>query len=92
MDAVDVTGLVTSASPEEALDRCMSDLFVPYTEGDRYLQREKLALDELFGTIIAEFLNYMVCQIRSRQEKVTDSKRNARSKSARRTRHAISLF
>ena len=59
-DAADASGLLTSASPEEALDRCMSDLFVPYTESDRYLSREKLALNELFGRIIAEFLNYMV--------------------------------
>ena len=59
-DAADASGLLTSASPEEALDRCMSDLFVPYTEADRYLSREKLALNELFGRIVAEFLNYMV--------------------------------
>ena len=60
-DAADASGLLTSsASPEEALDRCMSDLFVPYTEADRYLEREKLALNELFGRVIAEFLNYMV--------------------------------
>lgn len=56
----DMSGLVTAASPEEALDRCMNDLFVPYTESDRYLSREKLSLNELFGRIIAEFLSYMV--------------------------------
>lgn len=55
-----MSGLVTAASPEEALDRCMNDLFVPYTESDRYLSREKLSLNELFGRIIAEFLSYMV--------------------------------
>lgn len=58
--ATDVSGLVSSVSPDETLDRCMGDLFVPYTEGDRYLVREKRALNELFGRIIAEFLNYMV--------------------------------
>ncbi|KAI8149998.1 exocyst complex component Sec10-like protein [Fennellomyces sp. T-0311] len=68
-DAADATGLLTSASPEEALDRCMNDLFVPYTEADRYLEREKLALNELFGRIIAEFLNYM-------QERKKNSARN----------------
>ncbi|KAL1927727.1 hypothetical protein VTP01DRAFT_3548 [Rhizomucor pusillus] len=57
--ATDVSGLVSSVSPDETLDRCMGDLFVPYTEGDRYLVREKRALNELFGRIIAEFLNYM---------------------------------
>ncbi|KAG2221177.1 hypothetical protein INT45_007754 [Circinella minor] len=68
-DAADASGLLTSASPEEALDRCMNDLFVPYTEADRYLSREKLALNELFGRIIAEFLNYM-------QERKKNSARN----------------
>ncbi|KAI9310283.1 exocyst complex component Sec10-like protein [Dichotomocladium elegans] len=65
----DMSGLATAASPEEALDRCMSDLFVPYTESDRYLTREKLALNELFGRIIAEFLSYM-------QERKKNSARN----------------
>ncbi|KAJ8658818.1 hypothetical protein O0I10_005545 [Lichtheimia ornata] len=65
----DMSGLVTAASPEEALDRCMNDLFVPYTESDRYLSREKLSLNELFGRIIAEFLSYM-------QERKKNSARN----------------
>ncbi|KAG0169430.1 Exocyst complex component 5 [Apophysomyces sp. BC1034] len=55
----DVSGLVSTISPDETLDRCMDDLFVPYTEGERYLTREESALKELFGRIIAEFLSYM---------------------------------
>ncbi|KAI8368784.1 exocyst complex component Sec10-like protein [Blakeslea trispora] len=58
-DAADINGLVTSASPDETLDRCMDDLFVPYTEGDRYLKKEIEALNELFGKIVSEFLNAM---------------------------------
>lgn len=58
-DATDVNGLVTSASLDETLDRCMDDLFVPYTEGDRYLQKEIESLSELFGNIVSEFLNAM---------------------------------
>lgn len=60
-DAADVNGLVTSASPEETLDRCMDDLFVPYTEGDRYIKQETESLSELFGKIVSEFLSAMVC-------------------------------
>ncbi|KAI7864046.1 exocyst complex component Sec10-like protein [Spinellus fusiger] len=56
---VDVNGLVASTSPDQTLDRCMADLFVPYTEGQRYLTREKATLNELFGSIVSEFLNYM---------------------------------
>lgn len=59
-DAADVNGLVTSASPDETLDRCMDDLFVPYTEGDRYLKKESESLHELFGKIVSEFLSAMV--------------------------------
>lgn len=59
-DAADVNGLVTSASPDETLDRCMGDLFVPYTEGDRYLKKETESLHELFGKIVSEFLSAMV--------------------------------
>ncbi|KAI8388105.1 exocyst complex component Sec10-like protein [Radiomyces spectabilis] len=55
----EIKGLVITASPDEVLDRCMEDLFVPYTEGDRYLNREKISLNELFGSIVAEFLSYM---------------------------------
>ncbi|RCH78771.1 Exocyst complex component 5, partial [Rhizopus azygosporus] len=32
-DSTDINGLASSASPDETLDRCMDDLFVPYTEG-----------------------------------------------------------
>ncbi|GAA5810506.1 hypothetical protein MFLAVUS_003928 [Mucor flavus] len=58
-DAVDANGLVTSTSPDETLDRCMDDLFVPYTEGDRYLKKEIESLHELFGKIVSEFLSAM---------------------------------
>jgi hypothetical protein len=38
----------------------MDDLFVPYTEGGRYLKKEEESLHELFGNIVSEFLNAMV--------------------------------
>jgi hypothetical protein len=38
----------------------MEDLFVPYTEGDRYMKREQQALYEIFGSIISSFLRTMV--------------------------------
>ncbi|KAI7890173.1 exocyst complex component Sec10-domain-containing protein [Mucor mucedo] len=58
-DAADVNGLVTSASPDETLDRCMDDLFVPYTEGDRYIKKEIESLHKLFGNIVSDFLSAM---------------------------------
>lgn len=62
-DAADVNGLVTSASPDETLDRCMDDLFVPYTEGDRYLKKEIESLHKLFGNIVSDFLSAMVSYV-----------------------------
>ncbi|KAI8988471.1 exocyst complex component Sec10-domain-containing protein [Mycotypha africana] len=67
-DTADVKGLVASASPDETLDRCMDDLFVPYTEGNRYIKKEVECLIELFGQIIADFLNAM------QQRKLTSSR------------------
>ncbi|KAG0959409.1 hypothetical protein G6F31_011683 [Rhizopus arrhizus] len=59
-DAADINGLVTTASPDETLDRCMDDLFVPYIEGDRYLKKEEESLRKLFGNIVSQFLNAMI--------------------------------
>ncbi|EIE80071.1 hypothetical protein RO3G_04776 [Rhizopus delemar RA 99-880] len=58
-EAADINGLVTTASPDETLDRCMDDLFVPYIEGDRYLKKEEESLRKLFGKIVSQFLNAM---------------------------------
>ncbi|CAO3611897.1 unnamed protein product [Cunninghamella echinulata] len=59
VNASDDNKLVASTSSDETLDRCMDDLFVPYTEGNRYLAKERACLNELFGNIIKEFLNFM---------------------------------
>ncbi|CAO3675747.1 unnamed protein product [Umbelopsis vinacea] len=49
----------SSQSLSASIDRCMEDLFVPYTEGDRYMKRERQALYEIFGSIISSFLRSM---------------------------------
>ncbi|KAI8579596.1 hypothetical protein K450DRAFT_241761 [Umbelopsis ramanniana AG] len=49
----------SSQSLSASIDRCMEDLFVPYTEGDRYMKREQQALYEIFGSIISSFLRTM---------------------------------
>jgi hypothetical protein len=55
----------SSQSLSASIDRCMEDLFVPYTEGDRYMKREQQALYEIFGSIISSFLRSMVRHARS---------------------------
>ncbi|KAI8063627.1 exocyst complex component Sec10-like protein [Gongronella butleri] len=57
--AMDESRLASAQSVDETLYRCMNDLFVPYTEGNRYLSKEQVCLNELFGSIVAEFLNFM---------------------------------
>jgi hypothetical protein len=50
----------SSQSLSASIDRCLDDLFVPYTEGDRYIKREQQALNEIFGSIVSSFLRNMV--------------------------------
>ncbi|KAI8985304.1 exocyst complex component Sec10-like protein [Pilobolus umbonatus] len=67
-DTINTNGFDISASPDETLDRAMDDLFVPYTEGDRYVKKETESLNELFANIVSEFLSAM------QQRKVTSAR------------------
>ncbi|KAG9289444.1 hypothetical protein G9A89_008005 [Geosiphon pyriformis] len=42
----------------EVLNQCMVDLFVPYTEGDRYIEKEKKSLNELYSSLLLQFNAY----------------------------------
>jgi len=44
----------------DVLNQCMMDLFVPYTEGDRYLEKEKKSLLELYSSLLLQFSAYHV--------------------------------
>ncbi|CAG8436215.1 7102_t:CDS:10 [Funneliformis caledonium] len=44
----------------ELLDQCIEDLFVPYTEGDRYIEKEKKSLSELYSSLLLQFNAYHV--------------------------------
>ncbi|RKP26286.1 exocyst complex component Sec10-like protein, partial [Syncephalis pseudoplumigaleata] len=47
-----------SATLSACVDRCMEDLFAPYTENGRYLSRERQALTDVFGRILKPFMDY----------------------------------
>jgi hypothetical protein len=47
-----------SATLSACVDRCMEDLFAPYTENSRYLNRERQALTEVFTRILKPFMDY----------------------------------
>lgn len=51
---------VTTQPLAQTLDRCLDDLFVPYLEGDRYLEKELQSLCEVYDTMLAKFTAYQV--------------------------------
>ncbi|KAJ7068468.1 exocyst complex protein [Mycena amicta] len=48
----------TATSVGTMLESAMEELFVPYTEGQRYLERESRSLGSLFSTLLANFTRY----------------------------------
>lgn len=56
-----VPGTATSATVSTMLESAMEELFVPYTEGQRYLERESRSLGTLYSTLLANFTRYHVC-------------------------------
>ena len=70
-----VIGLVPTASATSfvtvsltaMLETAMEELFVPYTEGNRYLEKESKSLSELYANYLQRFARYHVSE--SHQEK-----------------------
>jgi exocyst complex component 5 len=50
----------TSASVTQMLETAMEELFVPYTEGQRYLERESKSLGYLYSSYLVNFTRYHV--------------------------------
>ncbi|KAJ7781031.1 exocyst complex protein [Mycena metata] len=48
----------TSATVSSMLESAMEELFVPYTEGQRYLERESRSLGALYSNLLADFTRY----------------------------------
>ncbi|KAG4304911.1 hypothetical protein PORY_001586 [Pneumocystis oryctolagi] len=40
------------------LEQCLNDLFVPYLEGSRYIEKERKSLDELYSSLLHNFNTY----------------------------------
>lgn len=55
-----VTGSAPSAAISTMLETAMEELFVPYTEGQRYMERETKSLTALYGGLLANFARYHV--------------------------------
>lgn len=55
----------TSAAVSTMLETSMEELFVPYTEGQRYLERESRSLGTLYSSLLVNFTRYHVCYLRN---------------------------
>ena len=53
-------GSTTSTTMTAMLESAMEELFVPYTEGQRYLERESRSLGTLYTTLLMNFTRYHV--------------------------------
>lgn len=55
-----ITGTAPSTSISAMLETAMEELFVPYTEGQRYMERENRNLVTLYGNLLNGFARYHV--------------------------------
>ena len=62
----------TTATVSTMLETAMEELFVPYTEGQRYLEKESRSLGELYTSYLAKFTRYHVRTNVSLATSVTD--------------------
>ncbi|PPQ77399.1 hypothetical protein CVT25_010981 [Psilocybe cyanescens] len=53
-----VTTSSTSAAISTMLETAMEELFVPYTEGQRYMERECKSLATLYGNLLSNFVRF----------------------------------
>jgi hypothetical protein len=54
-------GSGTSSAVSTMLETALEELFVPYTEGQRYLERESRSLGSLYSGLLVNFTRYHVC-------------------------------
>lgn len=54
-------GGVSVVAVSAMLDQAMEELFVPYMEGNRYLEKEGKSLTELYAGKLLRFTNWHVC-------------------------------
>ena len=61
LDASTIPGQGTSTSVGTMLETALEELFIPYTEGQRYLERESRSLGTLYSGLLTTFTRYHVC-------------------------------
>lgn len=55
------SGTTTTSTVGTMLESAIEELFVPYTEGQRYMERESRSLGTLYSALLSNFTRYHVC-------------------------------
>ncbi|RDX53680.1 exocyst complex protein [Lentinus brumalis] len=58
MPASNASNTATAATISTMLETAMEELFVPYTEGQRYLEKESRSLSEMYASYLTKFTRY----------------------------------
>ncbi|TFK92834.1 exocyst complex protein [Polyporus arcularius HHB13444] len=58
MPASNASNTATAATISTMLETAMEELFVPYTEGQRYLEKESRSLGEMYASYLTKFTRY----------------------------------
>lgn len=54
-------GLANLSMIGTMLDQVFEELFMPYMEGNRYIEKETKSLNELYASYLLRFMNWHVC-------------------------------
>ena len=61
LDGSIIPGQGTSTTVGTMLETALEELFIPYTEGQRYLERESRSLGTLYSGLLTTFTRFHVC-------------------------------
>jgi hypothetical protein len=56
-----IQGVETIGSIAATLDQNLDDLFVPYLESSRYIEREVKSLQEMYSSLLYKYNGFHVC-------------------------------
>jgi exocyst complex component 5 len=56
-----IQGVESISSISATLDQNLDDLFVPYLENSRYIEREVKSLQELYSSLLYKYNGFHVC-------------------------------
>jgi hypothetical protein len=79
------------AAVTHMLDQSLEDLFIPYTEGTRYMDREVKNLNELYAGCLLKFLNWHVRLLGKTLYRIDALRRRSKTKAKLRPQKLFSI-